>query len=209
MQARIGGMGRGRPFLRVPADFPVARKGGLGSNRDMTIATRTGDDGSTSLLYGRRVPKNHPRVTAYGAVDELTTLLGLARVTLGGGTGASFLEAVQRDLIDLMAELAVADEDRARFESSNLSRIGTSELARLDAKIEELEAETGGFKGWVLPGANEPSARLEQARAVCRRAEREVAGVVAGGNAVSAEVRAYLNRLADVLWLLAREAERG
>ncbi len=173
----------------------------------MSIATRTGDDGSTALLYGRRVPKDHPRVRAYGAVDELTAALGLARVVLAARS-AAFVEEVQHDLIPLMTELAVDGADRARFGKSKLPRLGPEAPERLDAKVEELEASAGAFEGWAIPGANEPSARLELARAVCRRAERELASLASSGEFVSPHARAYLNRLADLLWLLARQAEK-
>jgi cob(I)alamin adenosyltransferase len=174
----------------------------------MSIATRGGDDGSTALMYGRRVPKDHPRVRAYGAVDELTAALGLVRAALGGRDPAGFVESVQRDLIPLMAELAVDDADRGRFEKSKLPRLGPEALERLDAKVEELEAGGGAFTGWAIPGANEPGARLELARTVCRRAERELAALAAAGSTPGEHAGPFLNRLADVLWLLARQTEK-
>src|SRR5882757_934906 len=105
-----------------------------------SIATRTGDDGSTSLLYGQRVPKNHPQIEAVGALDELNAALGFAKATRPAGTDAGELERIQKELVALMGEVSCAQGDAARFAGSKFAKIGEAELARVDAAVEAVEA---------------------------------------------------------------------
>lgn len=169
-----------------------------------SITTRNGDDGSTGILYGRRLPKDHPRVEAYGAVDELMTALGLAKAYSDSQELSARIEKVQRALLILSTELAVADEDRPRFEKSKLDKLSQDDLAELDRWIAQLEATSGGaFSGFVLPGRSLLNAALHQARTATRRAERRLVTLQRGGATVRPLVGQYLNRLSDLCWLLA------
>jgi len=173
----------------------------------MSIATKTGDAGLTSLLYNRRVSKSDPRVEAYGSVDELNAALGLARATADRPSVAPFLECVQKDLVPLMAELATSSQDLERYTRDGFGRITPESTSKLDQQVKELEARHVDFKGWATPGATLHSAALEVARTTCRRAERRVCALQEQGELQNTEVLVYLNRLSDVLWLLARWAE--
>lgn len=173
----------------------------------MTIATKTGDNGTTALMFGRRVPKNHPRVEAYGAVDELNAALGLARATAAQDFVRNNLFAIQKDLVILMGELAVANEDLERYVKGGYSLLTPAMTAKLDALVKEIEAQHVSFKGWATPGASQNSAALDLARTVCRRAERRVCDMQADGDLKNAEIIVFLNRLSDLLWLMARWVE--
>jgi cob(I)alamin adenosyltransferase len=173
----------------------------------MSIVTRTGDDGTTALMYGRRVPKNHPRVEAYGTVDELNAALGLARATANDDCIRDHLPTIQKDLVVLMGELAVAPEDLLRYVKDGYPVVVPGMTEKLDALVREVEARGVSFKGWATPGATMNSAALDMARTVCRRAERRVHALKEGGELKSPEIIIYLNRLSDLLWLLARRAE--
>lgn len=172
----------------------------------MSISTRQGDSGQTSLLYGRRVAKTHPRIAAVGTVDELTALLGLARATARTPEIADGLRARQEELLLVGAELVCDNPDQARWIKGGKALPETA-LDRLDALVKDLEDRGVGFKGFVQPGQTLPSAHLHHARAVTRRLEREIWALVDHGHEVRPLLRQYLNRLADVLWLLAREDE--
>lgn len=174
----------------------------------MSIATKTGDNGTTALMYGRRVPKNHPRVETYGAVDELNAALGLARATASQDFAAVNLLAIQKDLVVLMGELAVANEDLERYVQGGYSLVTPPLTARLDALVREIEAQNVSFKGWATPGATQHSAALDMARTICRRAERRACDLQSAGELKNQEILIYLNRLSDLLWLFARWAER-
>lgn len=173
----------------------------------MSIVTKTGDSGTTALMYGRRVPKNHPRVEAYGAVDELNAALGMARATAEENFIAENLLAIQKDLIVLMGELCVQPEDLKRYFGDGYLPVTPDMTARLDALVREIEARNISFKGWATPGATKNSAALDVARTVCRRAERRVCGLKFTGEVRNVEIIIYLNRLGDLLWLFARWAE--
>jgi cob(I)alamin adenosyltransferase len=173
----------------------------------MSIVTKTGDKGMTALMYGRRVSKCHPRVEAYGCVDELNTALGLARASADQAFIRDNLLVIQRDLVTLMGELATAVEDLPRYVKDNYTLV-TSQLTRkLDALVREVEAQNVSFKGWATPGACLNSAALDVARTVCRRAERRVCALQEADQLQNSEIIIYLNRLADLLWLLARWVE--
>lgn len=173
----------------------------------MSIVTKTGDKGSTALMYGRRVMKCHPRIEACGAVDELNSALGLARATASRDAVRENILSIQKELVNLMGELAVAAEDLERYVKDGYSRVTPEMTSRLENQVFELEAGCEFFSGWAMPGANVHSAALDAARSVCRRAERSVASLLQDGQLRNAEVLIYLNRLSDLLWLLARKAE--
>ena len=173
----------------------------------MSIATKTGDNGTTALMYGRRVPKNHPRVEAYGTVDELNAALGQARATATHDFVRANLLAIQHDLVILMGELAVANADLERYVKGGFSLVTPAMTARLDALVKEIESQNINFKGWATPGATQPAAALDVARTVCRRAERRVCDLQSAGELKNEEIIVFLNRLSDWLWLLARWVE--
>jgi cob(I)alamin adenosyltransferase len=163
------------------------------------IYTRRGDDGSTSLLGPGRVPKSSPRVEAYGTVDELNAALGVVLAHDDQGWITSDLEVVQTRLFHLGAELATTDQTTA----AALERISDQDVARLEGWIDRLEAELPPLANFILPGGPPLAASLQMARAVCRRAERRVVAIHLQGDAGALAVR-YLNRLADLLFVLAR-----
>jgi cob(I)alamin adenosyltransferase len=172
----------------------------------MSIATRTGDGGTTGLMYNRRVPKHHPRVEAYGCVDELNAALGLARASIPRAPLDATLLAIQHDLVLLMGELATATEDLPRYVADGFQRVTPELTTRLDQLVATLEAAQSPHRGWAMPGDNPLSAALDFARTVCRRAERRIGLLQETDQLRNDEILIYLNRLADVLWLLARDA---
>jgi cob(I)alamin adenosyltransferase len=173
-----------------------------------SIATRTGDDGTTSLLYGQRVSKDHAQIEAVGAFDELNAAIGFAKTTCPDATRRAALEQIQHDLVALMGELACAESDRERYEASRFRRIDSTALERIDASVATLESQSLRFDGWATPGANLHGAALDLARTVARRAERRLVSLPAGGRSVRPVIAQYTNRIADLLWLLARQAEQ-
>lgn len=175
----------------------------------MSIATKTGDGGTTGLMFNRRVSKCHPRVEACGAVDELNAALGLARATAAEATTRELLLQIQRQLIALMGELATLPEDAARYRAEGYPEFDPAHIAFLDQQVARMEARQLTFHGWAMPGENLPASALELARTTCRRAERRVCALHDAGQLAKPEMLVYLNRLSDVLWLLAREAEHS
>jgi len=173
----------------------------------MSIVTKTGDKGTTALMFGRRVPKSHPRVEAYGAVDELNAALGLARATAEPDFVRDHLLPIQKDLVILMGELAVATEDLPRYVKSGYSPVTVKMTSRLEKMVRKIEAGKVSFKCWATPGHSVHSAALDVARTICRRAERRVCALQEAGDLSNGEIIVYLNRLADLLWLFARWVE--
>jgi cob(I)alamin adenosyltransferase len=178
----------------------------------MSIATRTGDDGTTSLLYGQRVPKDHPQIEAVGTFDELNVALGAVKPLLAPADARDIellglVTATQRKLVALMGELACAEQDTARYTASKFEKLAPADLVPLDAAIAALEARGLKFDGWATPGANARAAAFELARTTARRAERRLAALPAHGRSVRPILLQFVNRLSDTLWLLAREAE--
>lgn len=177
------------------------------TGNSMSIVTKTGDSGTTALMYGRRVPKNHPRVEAYGTADELNAALGLARATAKRTFARNNLLLIQKDLVILMGELAVAEDDLERYVDDGFSRVTPDMAARLEKVVGEIEKKKIHFKGWATPGATVHAAAVDVARTVCRRAERRACALQETGQLQNPEIIIYLNRLSDFLWLLARWAE--
>jgi cob(I)alamin adenosyltransferase len=172
-----------------------------------SIATRTGDDGTTGLLYGRRVPKNHPQIESVGAFDELNAALGLAKATCPDAARRAELEKIQNGLVALMGELACAESDAKKYAASKYAKLGETELAWADAAVAALESQKIRFDGWATPGANVHAAALDLARTTARRAERQLTAMPAHGRTVRPVVRKWVNRISDLLWLMARAAE--
>jgi cob(I)alamin adenosyltransferase len=167
------------------------------------IYTRTGDDGRTGVLGPGRWSKADPRIEAYGTVDELNAVLGVARATEGGDALASDLDAIQRRLFVVGAELATPDPAAL----AKLRRVADADVAALEAVIDRLEGDLTPLVRFIVPGGSPLAAQLHAARTVCRRAERRV---VALGEATAIEPRLvrYLNRLADLLFVMARWGNR-
>jgi len=172
----------------------------------MSIVTKTGDDGTTALMYGRRLPKTHPRIEACGAVDELNAALGLARASAKHDFVRNRLLAIQKDLVVLMGEMGVAAKDLPRYVKNGYSVVTPEMTANLDALVRKIEVKIN-VKGWATPGGTPNAATLDAARTVCRRAERRVCALRESGGLRNAEIVVYLNRLGDLLWLFARRAE--
>ncbi len=173
----------------------------------MSITTKRGDSGVTDLLFGGKAGKSDLQVEALGAVDELNAVLGLARVSMDG-EAAEAVDQVQAWLVTLMGELAMPEGKEAEYERAGFGRIGETEIEWLQDWSAGIEGDRK-FKGWLRPGANggELAARLHLARTVARRAERRVwdtPDTVARG-----EIRIFLNRLSDALWLMARKTEES
>jgi cob(I)alamin adenosyltransferase len=158
------------------------------------IYTRTGDRGETSLFGGARVPKNDPRIDAYGTIDELNSCLG---VVLAVEPDAQLL-AVQRDLFEIGAHLASPG-------TSRFAGVETSRIEELERGIDAMEAELAPLKTFILPGGTPAAAQLHVARTVCRRAERLVVALHDDDPATESSI-AYLNRLSDYLFVAARHA---
>jgi cob(I)alamin adenosyltransferase len=170
------------------------------------IYTRTGDDGTTGLVDGSRLPKHDARMEAIGAVDEANSALGLAAVALADGPHAEALYRIQNDLFDLGADLATpAGEDEDFAPSEMVLRVIASQVAWLEAAIDEANARLEPLTSFVLPGGSEAAARLHVARAAARRAERAMTAM-ASAVPTNPQALAYINRLSDYLFVLARVA---
>jgi cob(I)alamin adenosyltransferase len=170
----------------------------------VSIATKTGDNGTTGLMYNRRVMKTHPRVEAYGCVDELNAALGLARASARHDFVREHLVAIQKDLVILMGELATLAEDLPRYRQHGYLTVTQEMTGKLDQLIQLIEAQSIPLTGWAMPGNTPNSAALDVARTTCRRAERRVCALQEVGQLNNPEALVYLNRLSDALWLLAR-----
>jgi cob(I)alamin adenosyltransferase len=175
--------------------------------RPRSIATRTGDDGTTSLLYGQRVAKDHPQIEAVGVLDELNASLGFVKATQPHKRNHPEFERIQHELVAFMGEVACAEADASRYAASQFIKIDEAALARLDAAVAAIEARQPKFDGWATPGASLESAALDLARTTARRAERRLTGLSGQGRSIRPLLLRYLNRLSDWLWLMAREAE--
>jgi cob(I)alamin adenosyltransferase len=172
----------------------------------MSISTKRGDDGTTSLLFGKRVPKNHPRVMTYGRVDELNSALGLCRAHAKHESIRDQILQIQKELVMMMSELATDDADQAKLAKKYEGKlIDGQKVDALSKFVHELEVRQGGFKGWSYPGNTPADAFFDQARTTCRRCERGLVTLRDSGTEVRAELISYLNRLADLLWLWGRE----
>lgn len=172
----------------------------------MKIYTRTGDEGDTSLFGGGRVPKDHPRVAAYGDVDELNAAIGVVRATEPTGFLDTLFESVQRDLFSIGGQLAAPDPAAVAkaLAKASLSAERVNEFERV---IDESEQELTPLKAFILPAGTPKAAALHLARTVCRRAERSVVHL-AHESQVPPIFMVYLNRLSDLLFTLSRLANQ-
>ena len=168
------------------------------------IYTRTGDDGTTALGDGSRLPKHALRIAAYGTVDETSSVIGLARVHGVPEPWNGWLLEAQNDLFDVGSDLCVPGRDDQRL------RVTSAYVERLETRIDAANADLEPLSSFVLPGGTPAAAWLHLARTVCRRAERLVSELLEReGEAVNDEVLRYLNRLSDLLFVLARAANDG
>jgi cob(I)alamin adenosyltransferase len=165
------------------------------------IYTKTGDQGETSLGDGTRVPKDHIRVAAYGSVDELNAVLGIMLAQNPGLAERDLLGEVQNDLFDLGADLCLPE--KTDKPSNPPLRVQAAQAQRLEEAIDRLNARLVPLKSFVIPGGSSAAARWHLARTVCRRAEREVV-TLARAESINPNVVIYLNRLSDLLFVLAR-----
>jgi cob(I)alamin adenosyltransferase len=172
----------------------------------MKIYTKTGDAGETGLFGGGRVPKNHPRVEAYGDVDELNSTIGLARAIEPMPRVDDVLLPVQRDLHAIGALLATPNREKMA-QHLDKARIDDHRIRELEQAIDAGDDELEPLRAFIIPGGSPKAAALHVARTVCRRAERRVVEL-AGESEIPALVVVYLNRLSDLLFTLARVANR-
>lgn len=171
----------------------------------MRIYTRTGDQGETGLFGGQRVAKNHPRVHAYGEVDELDAALGVCAAVCEDAELKSVLERLQGDLFVVGADLASPQEEGERVGRKIIPRVTEGMAAALETLIDRYEEGVPPLRHFILPGGTLLAAQLHLARCVCRRAERAVIAA-SGREAIDPDVVVYLNRLSDLLFTLARAA---
>ena len=165
----------------------------------MSIYTRTGDKGQTSLHSGERVDKDQLRVEAYGTLDELNCQLGVARTLCGNPKVKEVLNSLQSELFSAGADLATRTG-----QASKVKRIQEQHWRKQETIINQLQEELPTLKNFVLPGGSSGAAVLHLARSVCRRAERLVVGLIREEGEVNAELLVYVNRLSDLLFVLAR-----
>lgn len=172
----------------------------------MSIITKRGDDGHTDLLFGRRIAKSSTRMAAIGAVDELNSALGVARCHGLSATSTQIIDAIQEKLIALMGQLAVLAGDEERYQAAGYAQLTAQDIAALEQLANTVELATKPAPGWARPGAGAPpaSAHLDLARAIARRAERETRRLDEEDGPLPHEIMLFLNRLSDLLWLLAR-----
>jgi cob(I)alamin adenosyltransferase len=171
------------------------------------VYTRTGDDGTTALLFGGRVAKDAPGPAAYGAVDETVAAIGLARADCEAESElGELLVRLQRELFVVGAELATAPENRSKLVDGT-TRVTSDMVTALEPIIDDVTTRFDPPQEFVLPGENRVAAALDVARTVARRAERESVAAARGGWLDDSRVVAYLNRLADLLYTLARWQE--
>lgn len=172
----------------------------------MSIVTRHGDGGETSLLYGGRVPKDDLHTEAYGALDEAISALGLARALCAEPARAQRILDLQRELFTVGAELATAASQQDKLEK-HFATVSTSMVDALDREVAALEARVPLPKGFVIPGGDPVAAAIDLGRTLVRRAERRAVSLQRAGGLANGEVLRYLNRSSDLLFMLAREAE--
>lgn len=170
------------------------------------IYTKAGDAGETGLGDGRRVAKDHPRVAAYGEVDELNAVLGLLVAHCPGAAEGELVRSIQNDLFDVGADLCVPPAEGEQ--PGQCLRVTAAQSERLEKAIDRLNEPMEPLRSFVLPGGTPAAAWLHLARTVCRRAER-AAVTLSRSESVNPRVLVYLNRLSDLLFVMARSANDG
>lgn len=173
----------------------------------MSVITKRGDDGHTDLMFGKRALKTCDRLETYGTVDELNAHLGVVRQSPISQKTIDIIDEVQARLVGLMGEMATLEEDLERYDAKGYRRIIADDVAWIEACSHQLEEEGSiKFRDWSRPGkeGNMGSAQLDLARTVCRRAERRIVGLKLSGDLSNDHSALFLNRLSDLLWILAR-----
>lgn len=168
------------------------------------VTTKTGDEGYTDLLGSVRVPKYHRRPEAYGTIDEATSALGLARAQIGPGELNDIIYSLQKDLYTMMAELATPPENYDKVDF----KIRPEDVQRIEALADDFKTRVEIGKEFIVPGGTIAGAALDVARTTVRRAERQIARLFHEGDVTNREVLRYLNRLSDLLFVLARYEEK-
>jgi len=172
----------------------------------MSIATKRGDGGQTSLVGGTRVSKSHPRVECYGTIDELISQMGFARSICQDAEIRERVKAIQRELYKVGSAIATAPESK-----KPAPEVTADMVDALDTEVHRIEAEPGVLADWSLPGELPDASAMDVARTVCRRPERLATALMEAGDIQNPQILAYLNRLSDLLWLFGRllEARQG
>lgn len=173
----------------------------------MKIYTKSGDQGSTGLLFGGRVAKNDPRCAAYGEIDSATSTMGLARATSNDQTVRDILLSCQRDMFTVGAELATALDNYEEYKSQ-FHIITEDDVTKLEALIDELAESVELPPKFIIPGASQASSAIDMARGAVRTAERAIVGMNEKNLLANKEILKYINRLADLLFMLARYEDR-
>ncbi|MDG1890659.1 MAG: cob(I)yrinic acid a,c-diamide adenosyltransferase [Verrucomicrobiota bacterium] len=171
----------------------------------MSIVTKTGDDGTTRLMFDSKASKQDARVDAYGAVDECSAALGVLRA--GTATPLELSQRVlqiQKELIGLMGEVSTPAESISKYHKAGYARITPEMITSLETRITEMESMLAPFNDWCLPGGSAAGSQADWTRSVCRRAERDVCRLHAIEPLQNKDILIYLNRLSDWLWLEAR-----
>ncbi len=171
----------------------------------MTIATKKGDRGTTRFFSGEEVTKSHPRLETYGTLDELVSALGLARSLCCDQTVGATIHALQRELFQLGAELATPDPANAPFQ---IEGVNATHVEALDQIVLDIEGRITLPRAFIVPGGCQGSAALDVARTICRRLERRMAQLREMEGYDNPEAFKYVNRLSDVIFLLARAEEK-
>ena len=172
----------------------------------MSIITGRGDSGETDLLFGKKIAKTSKRIEALGSVDELNAALGMARAAASDEHWIGLIDALQERLVGLMGQLATLPEDDARYRQKGYALIGAADVEWVEGEARKFEGMGVRYTGWARPGAEGSLARagMDFARSLSRRAERCVLALHESGEPVPEEVRIFLNRVADLLWIMAR-----
>ena len=192
-----------RPYRRFSL-FDIVEGRGCGTFDVMKIYTKSGDEGETGLYGGPRVSKNHPRIEAYGTVDELNSVLGMARAAKLPADVDGMVARIQDELFSVGAELATP-----KPENAGLWMVGGPQIEAIENAIDHFEATLEPLRQFILPGGTPGAAALHLARTICRRAERGVVALAGiDGQTVSRDIMVYLNRVGDLLFVLARAANK-
>jgi len=171
----------------------------------MKISTKTGDSGKTKLMFGREVLKCDIRVSAYGALDDFSATLGLARSFADKELGG-FIKHIQEQLVFLMTELATSNDDYPKLAQKGMTLISEADLKEIEDKINSIEQDATLFSGWTHSGETHLQAALDMSRARCRATEREMVKLNTFEPLPRALPLIYINRLSDLMWLLAQES---
>jgi cob(I)alamin adenosyltransferase len=177
-------------------------------SRKSNLYTGTGDLGETGLFGGRRVRKDNARVNAYGTIDELNAALGVAASLIKNRALVATLQSIQNELFNIGAELASDQPVRRKAKSSATFQLGEKSIRRLEQLVDDYDARVAPLKTFILPGGSQAASAMHFARTVARRAEREVV-TLAGKETINPAIVVYLNRLCDLLFALARYANKA